>query len=544
MQHSKKYTYLHEAKQQGLPVLPMLYITDFDDQSRLTASLAEFTNNHPATLYIVRSAVVGEDGTHTAYAGYFHSSDAITSDNLESTIYDVYRENTKRSQALPHPLMVHLLVSPFIHATIGGVLFYPWLYFHQHALLAHASTPKEAVAGENTTTTLLSLTDDHNSNTPPLTEELTTRLSNIVLKLREVFNFPLDIEWAFDGVELYLLQIRPITIAPTALTMVPLSKYLPDSSYILDQYSETLGKLSPVSFSLLETLFANATQYFETLGIRGGPSFIKRIQTGTIVSDTELKKKYFASRHWYSNFLSGLQSSAIEKTLEQEATSFNVPSQFSIQTTQYAFDRLLLAEGIHQLKKRPRTTFSISQEYELSHPLNLTTYPENSLPNIWKKKFLATLIPVRAKIMQSPDLAFCTIDEFLSNTSINVTTRYNTELTESIFGISKESTSSHLELLYGAHTSAPVTYIENPALWHAPLPKHAIILTPYIPQTWIPELPHLTGIITLHVSPLSHVAITLREHHITTLRVTEEIFDTLKKIPHETLDTQSIFVPK
>jgi len=532
MPKSDKYNNLKAAEKNGVLVLPMLYLTNLNGD--LVSTLENFTSQNPSDLYIVRSAALGEDGLVTSYAGYFESKGGVSESALEQTIRDIFKENQRRSKKLPTPLSVHLIVSPFIKATLGGVAFYPWLYFYNHALIEYATTPQAVVAGKDTKTTLLSLDLNKTSqNYSDLKEEVAKELAASLVKVRTLFNFPLDVEWAFDGSNIYILQIRPITIAPTSLSLVPVSKYEEKADYELDQYSETFGKLSPLSFSLIETLFTNATHYTNTLYFHGGDPFLKRIKTGNILTDTKLKRQYFTDRHWYSSFLRGLKSQAIKKTLESEAKSFTVETEFSLTLTQYAFDRLLLAEGINQLQRRPRTTFSLPQEYELTKPLDLSLYKSDTTPNLWKRNFLASLVPIRAEVLKYPKRAFLSLTEFLNHTEVDTSSRYTEELAESIYSIQVETTNLGIELLYGSHKKAKLTYIENPDTWHALLPKDAIILTPHIPQTWIAELPHLTGIITLQVSPLSHAAITLREYNITTLRVTKEAFASIKSHPQE-----------
>lgn len=524
-----KFTNLEYAQKNGVLVPLMLLINDGSLEKQEWSEVEKFLKSTDSEFYIVRSAVCFEDNFDYSQAGVFQSSESVLSGEVISTLKNLYVENKKRLNNHRNSV-VNLIVSPFIKSTCGGVSFYPWLYFNEHALVEFAGTPQAAVAGQINGSVLIDLTNSNIniSHEGTLSATIIFELRIVLQKLRKLFNYPIDIEWAYDGQKLYVLQIRPITIPPQALASTPLLKYV-KGDYILNEYSETLGKLSPLSFSIMQTLLANAAYYSDTLKIHGQENFLARLSTGNIVSSTHLQAKYFTNKHWYSAFLRGMDYQRITQNLKQDIKQFKVSTELSVAELQYAFDRLQLAEAVLIINKNRRLTFSTTQEYEVTKALRYEDYPDDTLSNTWKKLFLASLDPIRKIVKEKPLLAFCTLDEFLCQDVSNCQTRYDQEISESIFAAHANLLNSgEFELLYGTHTSGPLVYIKNPEKWHGNLPKNSIILTPYIPQTWIQGLPEVKGVICTSLSSLSHVAITLREYDILTIKVTEEIFQSLQ----------------
>lgn len=524
-----KFTNLELAHNKSVLVPSMLLVNDDTLAKRAWSDVEKFLQSNVSEFYIVRSAVSFEDSFDHSQAGVFQSSESVLSEEVISTLENLYIENKKRLGSNQNA-QVNLIVSPFIKSVCGGVSFYPWLYFNEHALVEFADTPQAAVAGKINGSMLIDLTDSNRNinHDGMLSSQIITELKLTLRKLHTIFNYPIDIEWTYDGKNLYVLQIRPITIPPQALKSVPLAKYVSDD-YVLNEYSETFGKLSPLSFSILETLLGNATYYSDSLHINGREKFLTRLNTGSIVSSNNLQTRYFSNKHWYSSFLRGMSYQNISRSLEQEAVDFKDSSQMSLSDLQYTFDRLQLAEAISVHNKTGRLTYSAPQEYEVTKSLNLSDYPTDTLANTWKRLFLLTLEPIRRIVQNEKLLAFCTLDELLHQNKDNCLNRYDREISESVYAVQgKQLDSNEFELLYGKHTKGRLLYIENPENWRGELPKNTIILVSYVPQTWIQSLPNLLGIICTSISTLSHVAITLREYKVLTIKVPDKLFKSLQ----------------
>lgn len=534
-----KFTNLEYAQKNGVLVPLMFLINDDALVKQEWSDVEMFLKSTVSEFYIVRSAVSFEDSFDHSQAGVFQSSNRVAANAVISTLKNLYTKNKKRL-GNKNDAAVNLIVSPFIKSTCGGVSFYPWLYFNEHALVEFANTPQAAVAGNIDGSMLLDLTDSnkHIRHAGTLSTQIILELQIVLQKLRKLFNYPIDIEWAYDGQNLYVLQIRPITIPPQALAPSPLSKYI-KGDYVLNEYSETFGKLSPLSFSILQTLFSNSSHYIDSLQIHGKEKFLTRLNTGNIVSEPTRQSRYFYDKHWYSAFVRGVKSHSISTTLEIEAREYKADKDFSVSRLQYAFDRLQLAEAIAIRNKNNRSTYSTPQEYEVTQDLDSSKYPTDTPSNTWKKLFLETFDPIRQTVRADGLLAFCTLDEFLSQDKSNCQTRYDLEISESIYSAQDQiKNGSKVELIYGAHTEGPLLYIANPESWRGDLPKNSIILTSHIPQTWIQDLPNILGVICIKLSALSHVAITLREYNILTIKVPKEVIKSLHS--QKNIDTKNI----
>lgn len=517
-----KYTNLLKAQKAGVAIPPLCYLPpETLAQEGFRKTVRSFCKQNKSDTYIVRSAVLAEDTNEKSYAGYFKSSNAVSENLLIETIEEVYKENVQRSNSLEKPAEVGLILMPFIRGTYGGVLFYPWLYFHNHALLEYASSPQDAVAGSDITSGLLSLSSKLPSSPKieTLPETLETQLTAAVSKLRKVFNFKLDIEWVFDGEKFYILQVRPVTIAPLALS----TKKVPETtSCVYTELSHAFGKLSPLSYSLFTHLFTHAQDYWKTMRIIGDTEFLFRAQTGNVLVDTQAYEHYYKSDSWYSAFVRGFQSKSFENELEKAFKKFHIQDTFSLSQTQVAFNNWQSAATMERVLHKTPSSIAYPFEYELTQSITIAQYPEHTLAAKWKRAFLASTLPLRDQVAKDPSLVWC--NDITHITPVKDTTQYATELFESLVTYYMNQTDEHESHVCGERISGEVLRIDEPARWGEPLPKEKVVVVPYIPQNWIGELPHVKGIATLSLSALSHVAITLREHNIPTLRMSEETY--------------------
>jgi len=529
---SNKYQYLKKAQAHHLPVPPLLHLPDdVLQRDQQHSTVTTFVQQHPADRYIVRSAVANEDGDDYSYAGYFSSSESVTVGDLAATITTIYQQNVAQASKLASSPAVGLIIMPFITSQVGGVLFAPWLYFTHHALVEFAPTPQQAVAGQSVQHGLLAITSQHahTGGCSTLPTAVTESLSASVQLLQSLFNFPLDIEWVYDGVTCYILQIRPITIAPSALEV----KVLPaDSRYSYTSLSETLGKLSPISFALLNHLYTHATQYCSAMGIAGGKSFLHRAATGNILVDTRQYELWHSNTHWYSPLQRGLQAKKLYQQLADESKTFKTTPRFSITTCQTAFDSWQTANTLEHLLRYSRAPYAEPYEYELAVQPNLDNYPTSSVSQQWKVHFLRTLIPLREHVHITPLALWQTDLSSITDTNTvghSLHNRYQTELEQSLYtyvpAVSLPNDACQPHDAVRDHNSF---CIPIPERWVGPLPRHKIIITSHIPQHWIAELPHIAGIKLVSLSALSHAAITLREYAIPITKITQADFKALQ----------------
>lgn len=512
--NSAKFSHLETAAAAGVTVPPMLYITESDVAAELHIKKAQtFVTQHAAAKYIVRSAVSAEDGSQSAYAGVFKSSDAVAASELQQTIVEIFQENKKRAATTNNSGSINLILMPFIESQIGGVLFSPWLYFHNHALVEYADTPQAAVAGSNTQVGLLA-THAGGVQSEVITHlptSLQQQLRQSLSVLHSVFSFKLDVEWVYDGTTLFILQVRPITIAPIGIQTVQCA---PDAVQKYTELSESIGKLSPLSFALLEYCYMYAHTYIDAMSIKGGRSFLRRVPCGNVLIDTHAYAAYYTNRRWYSAFSRGFKLQAAAHTCD--STSLDVTA-FDLDACTEAFAVWQIAIATSYTKTKKISTFATPGEYEITNTINLDIYPTDTYLQRAKKNFLKTLEPLRQDVRAELMLAWCSD---ITNIEVPKNSHtYESEVLTSVEVYTPQAAAAGSGRIYGQPKSAPAQVIKNPLQWSGPLPTDTILVVPFVPQTWIPYLHTITGIVTSSLSTLSHVAITLREHNVTTVTI-------------------------
>ncbi len=537
---STKYTTLLDLARKGIAVPDMLYLDEdsiLEEKTRVVL-VDNFVQQTAKQHYIVRSALVCEDGHESSYAGMFLTSGPTPAGDVAEMVLEIYNNNKARAAALETHPPVHLLVMPYVNSTCGGVIFYPWLYFYKHALLSYAQTAKEVVeGGAGTKTVLFPLDGTAHDDMQDflLTSTLREKLQLMLAHVQSHCPYRIDAEWVYDGEQLWLVQVRPVTIAPTSLHTASLEAIAGDMRHEYDQYAEAFGKLSCLSFSLLEFLFAHAHHYHTTMSLGGGSVPFRRLRTGNIVTESDAKRRYFSNQSWYSAFARSFKARSIEKVLWEEAKSFT-PSieRFSIQACQFAFDRLQIAELNQMILTRTRSTYALPQEYELSENIDVECYPNDTLTNVWKRHFMRTITPLRAEVRTNPAMAFCTYEEYADRNFSEADTRYEQELPHSVIGVQPHDVGDEVELIIGAHTSGQVVAVRDPDSYRGPFPKGCVVVTHHVPSTWIPYMGNMKGIVCSCFMPLTHVAITARELNLCVVKVPTSMLGTLYTKRHVT----------
>lgn len=519
---ASKYENLLTAQKAGVSVPEMCYITTEDIESqRYKKKATDFATAQATDFFIVRSAVTNEDGETISRAGFFISSGRVSKQELLPTVLQVHAENSSKAETLDAGVSVHVIIMPFIVGSYGGVLFSPWLYFNKHACIEFSDSPQKVVAGTDVTYGLVSLHKqyEHSPECAVLPKQLLCDLQTTVNKLQTLFPFRLDVEWVYDGDTLFILQIRPVTIAPTAMTARPVT----DDKFCYTALSETFGKLSPLSFALLQYLYKHATAYWQAVNITGGTDFLHRAPTGNVLVNQQEYLLYYKDRSFFSSFLRGFQAVAVLKKLERAADDFTIPETYSLPDIQTAFDSWQTATFMEQVARIKTTTYAMPFEYELTAPIKIEDYSSVTVAATWKKIFFKTLTPLRRQLAVESNLLWCTDVCDLSQESIDPT-QYKNELLESLVTYIPEKKGQKTTRVCGGSVAGLAYVINEPARWNQTLPTDKIIVVPYIPQSWIAQLPRLQGIATVSLTALSHAAIVLREYNIPTAHVTEDFY--------------------
>jgi len=133
---------------------------------------------------------------------------------------------------------------------------------------------------------------DNQADAPCLTEQELAALSELMRRVEKFYGYPQDIEWGFEGEQLWLLQARPITRIPPRWTR--------------DESAERFSSvITPLAWDLVEEGFHQSLSHsFELMGL---PPF---------------HGKWFAL---FDNYVYGNQN-AVEVYAEGTANSLNVRS--------------------------------------------------------------------------------------------------------------------------------------------------------------------------------------------------------------------------
>lgn len=108
---------------------------------------------------------------------------------------------------------------------------------------------------------------DEASKTPSLSDQQAIALAHLAKDVEHTFAYPVDIEWAIDGSEVWLLQVRPIPRASrSALAEAA-------CTWSRANFKETLPELpSPLGLSLLQNFMENnILRHYRQLGCRIPP---------------------------------------------------------------------------------------------------------------------------------------------------------------------------------------------------------------------------------------------------------------------------------
>ncbi|MEM6352153.1 MAG: glycerol-3-phosphate acyltransferase [Cyanobacteria bacterium P01_D01_bin.14] len=234
-QVGNKAATLSQLKAAGYPVPPGYVLSAGDDPAALV-SLTEPTPEQPV---IVRSSAVGEDGLGASAAGQYVSVPGVTSQaalgGAIATCLDAYSRPTavryRQAQGLPEAEM-HVLVQQQIRGVFSGVAFSrdPITRGGEAVVIeALAGGADQVVSGQRTPQRYqvwltasdlqpgdpwripgaLALTVEGGDAIP---HRLIQQVAYLTRHLEQHFHgIPQDVEWSYDGEQLWVLQSRPVT---------------------------------------------------------------------------------------------------------------------------------------------------------------------------------------------------------------------------------------------------------------------------------------------------------------------------------------------
>jgi pyruvate,water dikinase len=224
--------------------------------------------------YAVRSSAREEDGKNHSHAGQFLSLLEVAANDVPEAAARVWRsglaENVgvyRRKQGLSGDGGAPaVLIQQMIDARCAGVAFTadPVSGRTDRIIIsAIAGLGDRLVGGEEDGQTY-SL-DRTNGATvegpadPVLSRGDLTKLRNLAEQLEAAMGEPQDIEWAFEGQQLWLLQARPITTALREAPIADETLLVFDNSNIVESYP---GLVSPLTYSFAQYAYSRVYRAF------------------------------------------------------------------------------------------------------------------------------------------------------------------------------------------------------------------------------------------------------------------------------------------
>lgn len=229
-----KAAHLARLRQAGLPVpagfviAPSLDVTDQDTYAAIAARFYELQRSNGIAAVAVRSSASAEDLSDASFAGQqetilnVRDTDALfeaiaqVRASLHSTATAAYRERVGIADAT-----MFVLVQRQIDAVASGVAF------GQDPITGEPATVIEAVAGlgdalmaGNVTPHVWRIESDgrivgwSNDRMVDLTipDSVVRRVAELVEHAESAFGSPQDVEWVWDGEQVWVLQARPISM--------------------------------------------------------------------------------------------------------------------------------------------------------------------------------------------------------------------------------------------------------------------------------------------------------------------------------------------
>lgn len=311
------------------------FIKDFE---KVTSKLSNFDN----TYYAVRSSVIDEDSGKASFAGQMDSflfqkgNDSIL-DSIKKCFASAFNERAilyRIEKNIPlENIIVSVIIQKMVNSEVSGVLFTanPINGNLKQCLVSSTFGLGEGIVSGECQTDEFSV--DHDSyqiekiinnkdykfifdmendrgvkkveiadsqkNIQSLSDEKLKQLCELSIKLADLYTQPQDIEWAFTGDELFILQTRPITSLSPPSTQEGNSIVF-DNSNIQESYC---GVTTPLTFSFARGAYA--TVYEQTMRTMGIKEDVIQAHNNMLNNMLGLIKGriYYNINNWYKGLL-------------------------------------------------------------------------------------------------------------------------------------------------------------------------------------------------------------------------------------------------
>jgi phosphoenolpyruvate synthase/pyruvate phosphate dikinase len=213
------------AKLSELFNVPEAFIISADEDIEHTEVLRWF-DALGATSVAVRSSATNEDGAKVAWAGQLETKLSVGRTELIDAIKNC-RFSAQSSRALAYSRLaksgagsVAVMVQRMLDARVSGVAFTRHPVTKERAVVIEAvlGLGDALVSGLATPETIVvsngekvDLVFGAGESQPLLVKHEIAEVAQLARAVERELGYPVDIEWAYEGPKLYLLQARPIT---------------------------------------------------------------------------------------------------------------------------------------------------------------------------------------------------------------------------------------------------------------------------------------------------------------------------------------------
>ena len=578
-----KYATLKQAEVAGLNVPRSVLLNGQQSE----ASVEAFVGQSADRCFIVRSANLSEDDSDYSLAGHFWSSEAIDKSLVTETIIQAQQENQAVLDSLQLTAAPQLIVQEYVEHKVGGVLFSPWSFFSDYAYIECSEQGvKSVVEGAASESVVLSL-DGEFDDPLSLSESLKYLKPELVAlcgQLRRVYDFPVDCEWAYDIQKqcVVVLQVRPQThlvgpILPCSQSNEEsfgewskghnngkdsLLSIDPARDWQFTALSESLGRLSPLSFSLLHQLYVDAIPTFRLLGCKAKVvDFMAYAPDGTVLVDPVLEQDFYKLT-LFGGFQRGMRQAAIQNEARLFMSGYDDSAAFSYDTLLQLF-RYWMASNIsssgagreslqgaspHAYELAWVTEPAFQKSYDLStwDEMNregrlLFLFELNKLKKLLGSKYSIQNTSVKSSENSSikgdvdnitvrhssanteqdstyqRSVLFCTWSEYQAGNYQTAMARQHLQARYALYdyALFSSDVAGDIQSLASAKTvESRVFLIENPASFKGDISKDCILVAPYFDNRWVGRIRELKGIVVSQGSRLSHSAIVAREYDV------------------------------
>lgn len=232
--------------------------------------------------FAVRSSGAQEDGAEHSHAGQFLSLLNVEAKDVKAAAHKVWQSGSIGSVAdyrdvrglVKADAAPAVVVQTMIAAECAGVAFSadPVSGLRHHAVVsAIAGLGDQLVSGEEDGETWLIDGRQSSILTAPeepsvLTPNQALAVADLASRVEQAFGAPQDIEWAYAGDVLHILQARPITTPLKAMAQVDEQLLIFDNSNIVESYP---GLVTPLTYSFAQYAYARVYRSFvRMVGVR------------------------------------------------------------------------------------------------------------------------------------------------------------------------------------------------------------------------------------------------------------------------------------